>query len=477
MAQLARLTSIALASALAAQALAQTAPPAGGTGVAAGPGATTAEIFRSTLQAAPTCVRYTPTGACLWLKCVYFKCSVRVTVRIEHFTPDLAISTWHDPANHPWTDYGRRVAGKLDGAGTKLVGKATGNAFTGLIDSGGSRSPSPLAGKGPQRAGHNYHYRGADAIGNPLNLIGWLMGGSGKSSESSSIPIPMPFELMKFYAAAGSQVAKQWASVPSSYSSQSTSYASSQSAQYMSLLGKVGDLYSTYTKYADTVKGLDGMMDISKGNVGGGESGGGSDGGGGGSQGSGSAVGTGQGSEWFCPPGVMPFGLLFNSELDAWFWRGLLPLELIFPAPWLPGMREVGDGLAQTWGSVWPRQGSLFQQNPVKGSAVLAQRVGDILSDGAQPHIYTPLDLTPSGYRWFGFQGIREHDDKQTRWQRIYPNPQSSCMAFGSNDSLALTGFGDNQNVSEQGFIWAAWRRQECCNAPGGYVFIGSVGR
>ena len=179
-----------------------------------------------------------------------------------------------------------------------------------------------------------------------------------------------------------------------------------------------------------------------------------------------------------CPPGITPFGLAFQSDLDSLFWRGLIPLESIYPATWLPGMREVGQGAFQTWGNVWPRQGTIFQQNPVKGSAVLAQRAGDIISHKAQPHIYTPLQLTTDpNYRFFGFQGIREHDPRHTLWQRVFPNAETTCSAFGRNDSTALTGFGDNLNMNARGTVWNAWRRQECCVLPSGGVaiFIASV--
>lgn len=179
-----------------------------------------------------------------------------------------------------------------------------------------------------------------------------------------------------------------------------------------------------------------------------------------------------------CPPGIAPFGLAFQSDLDSFFWRGLIPLESIYPATWLPGMREIGTGVLQTWGNVWPRTGTMFQQHPVKGAAVFAQRVGDIISYHAQPHIYSALQLdTDPNYQFFGFQGIKEHDESHTIWQRVFPNPQSECAMFGQNDSLALMGFGDGQNMKNRGTVWNAWRKQDCCKtASGGAVFfLGSV--
>ncbi len=371
--------------------------------------------------------------------------------------PDVTVSTWNDALTHPWVDYGGRVANALQGAGTSLSNMV--NDVATLVDSSGTRAPSQGV-HGPQREGHNFQFRGTDAIGNPFNLVSYLMGNGGGSAEPDSIPIPTAQQLMLFFGDAPRQIAEQWASIPAEYGSQ-TDFAAAGMSSAAGMLGQGSDMMNMY-------QGFSGSFTGGTGQVGQGTSTGG------GTQNS--PIGTGVGFEFLCPPGTPPFGLLFHSELDSWFWRGLVPLETLFPATWFPGVREVGLGLIQTWGSVWPRQGAVFQQHPAKVSAVLAQRAGDIISYGAQPHIYTPIALTPQGYRWFGFQGIRENDPVQTIWQRVYPLPQPACTAFGVNDSLSLVGFGDGVTEPQQGFIWNAWRRQECCQAPAGYVYIGSVG-
>jgi hypothetical protein len=104
--------------------------------------------------------------------------------------------------------------------------------------------------------------------------------------------------------------------------------------------------------------------------------------------------------------------------------------------------------------------------------------VGDIISYHAQPHIYTRLQLDDDpNYLFLGFQGIAEADASHTTWQRLFPNPQTSCAAFGYDDSMALIGFGDGDNVTTRGTVWNAWRKQDCCKrASGGAVFfLGTV--
>ena len=80
----------------------------------------------------------------------------------------------------------------------------------------------------------------------------------------------------------------------------------------------------------------------------------------------------------------------FQSGLDAFAWRHELP-EVLYPASWVPGLREVGTAPLQTWGGVYPRTGWTTQAEEPKAAAVTAQRAGDIVTRAGQPHIYTPL--------------------------------------------------------------------------------------
>ncbi|MBW8833431.1 MAG: TraU family protein, partial [Burkholderiales bacterium] len=310
-------------------------------------------------------------------------------------------------------------------------------------------------------------YRGADAIGNPVNFVqGILSGNFGISgSGPGSIPVPLPFELSRWFGDFPAQVAAQWSSIGASYSTDQTTSVRQEIGKYTSALGLVSGVSGTAGQVVNLYNSAmnaytTGGMLMNAGGVG-----------------TVASVGVG-GAELMCPPGIMPFGLAFQSDLDSFFWRGLVPLESIYPATWLPGMREVGQGLFQTWGNVWPRTGMIFEQHPVKGAAVLAQRVGDIISHPAQPHIYSMLQVdTNPNYRFFGFQGIKEHDESHTLWQRVFPSPQSQCAIFGSNDSFALMGFGDGQNMNNRGTVWNAWRKQDCCKKPSGRAvfFLGSV--
>ncbi len=433
----------------------------------------TSEIFSATIGAVFQCLRWRPKGACLWLKCYLYYCEVEATLRVEHYTPDVTISTWHDPATHPWKDYGRVIAQRVDRIGQQLTREVSGIRSLVRIDSAGTKTKD-------DRDSRNFIYRGADAIGNPVNFVqGALTGNYGTAgSGPNSIPVPTPAELVDWFTQFPQQVAEQWASVPGTFTSSQKGYARDRTSDWSGWLGLAGAASGTvsrltelYTSVLGTYTSAGNMLSLTEG-------GGGNNGGSGGNGKGGNGGASSGGSDYLCPPGIMPFGLAFQSDLDSLFWRGIVPLETIYPATWLPGMREVGQGMRQTWGSVWPRQGAIFQQDPVKAAAVLAQRVGDIISYRAQPHIYTALQLdSDPNYKFFGFQGIREHDPEHTLWQRVFPNPQRTCAVFGTDDSLAIAGFGDGHNLNKRGTVWNAWRRQDCCRKPSGgaVFFLGSV--
>lgn len=68
----------------------------------AGKAITTPEIAASALS--PTCVKYQVVGVCYWLFCTPFGCSVRTSVKVRHFRPDLVVSAYSTTGQNPWTE-------------------------------------------------------------------------------------------------------------------------------------------------------------------------------------------------------------------------------------------------------------------------------------------------------------------------------------------------------------------------------------
>ncbi len=59
-------------------------------------------VVKNTLQAAPQCLDYHITGTCFWLRCVGPACHVETTLKVEHYLPDLVVSSYTHYDNNPW---------------------------------------------------------------------------------------------------------------------------------------------------------------------------------------------------------------------------------------------------------------------------------------------------------------------------------------------------------------------------------------
>lgn len=63
---------------------------------------TTPEIAASALT--PDCVKYRVVGLCYWLYCTPFGCTVRTSVKVSHFRPDLVVSAYSNTGQNPWAE-------------------------------------------------------------------------------------------------------------------------------------------------------------------------------------------------------------------------------------------------------------------------------------------------------------------------------------------------------------------------------------
>lgn len=417
--------------------------------------ATTVQLLQDTVNALPGCLRWRPTGACFWLKCSVLppKCKVVYSLRMEHYVPEVIVSTWHDPARHPWEDFGRPVAQAVNGVGE--------SALSAMLDSAGSSTPVT----------QHLVFRDADAIANPVAMLGQLAAGGSMAEMPSLVALPGPQEMSRFPSQMGA-IAQSWGSVPGTVAAGVVTQAqrlANVPQQLASLPGRISSATSALSGPLSQQLPLDLP--------------GGAEGGGAGSapaaggqvdmgplrgvvQAVQAMAGSDSSSALFCPGIAAPFGLYFHSLLDGWTWRGLLPAEMLYPQSWIPGLAEVGNFPDNTWGGVYPREGSLTQTHPVKASAVLAQRVASILTQRSQPHIYKFLARSTGGFRYFD-------PGTDVLWQRLYPQPEKSCAAFGANDSLSLASWGDGRTTAAEGYIWNLWRRTECCQRLG--IFLSTV--
>ncbi len=395
----------------------------------------TPAIIANTVAAAPSCLKYQVEGVCFFLQCGWGGCYIRTSIKISHYVPDVVVSTYNAPLMHPWKDVGLPVATALTGAGSTVTGF--------LLDSsaGSLSTDSSMT-----------TFKGADAIGNPAGQFAAMLASDGMLTMPNSIAVPNVSELASFPSKGLPEAGRSWVNVPSSI-------VETVGKDAKAMIDAPGALLSSMSTVMRTIEGVRQVMDIMdtvqqvQGVVEGLQ------------QISSLVSGVSGGSTLFCPGGASFFGLHFQSELDAPFWRGIVPTEMLYAQAWIPGLNEVGAGFSQTWGSVYPRTGEIIQPHPVKASAVLAERVASIVYKSAQPHIYTKVTPGSSGrFRYFNV-------GEQRRWQMLSPKAWSKCVEFGSNDALSLTSWGDGETDSADGYAWNLWQRYTCCRRRGTYLY------
>lgn len=394
----------------------------------------TPAIIANTVAAAPSCLKYQVEGVCFFLHCSLKGCRIRTSIKISHYVPDVVVSTYNAPTLHPWLDVGMPVATALTAAGSTITGKLL-DSSAGSLDAASGMTT----------------FKSADAIGNPAGQFAALLSSGGMLSLPTSIPVPTPAELAKFTSQGLSEIGKSWTSVPANIAETVAKDAKTMLGAPQGLLSSIGTVMKSIQgvgqvlSVMETVQQVQGVIE-------------------GVQQIASIASSISGGSTLFCPGGASYFGLHFQSELDAPFWRGIVPVELLYAQSWIPGLYEVGSGYLQTWGNVYPRTGEIYQTHPVKASAVLAERVASIIYKSAQPHIYTKVTPATGGYRYF-------NAGEKRKWQMLTPSASTKCVDFGINDALSLTTWGDGQTDSADGYAWNLWQQYTCCRRRGTYLY------
>lgn len=398
----------------------------------------TLAILNYSVAALPSCLKYELRGVCFFWRCSLFNgCGVYSSFKVRHYVPDVVISTYNDTRQHPWADVGQPLATVLSGAGSVL------------LNSGLDASANT------DRTGQEeVTFKSVDVIGNPIGQIAQMLSGA-----SPGLPRNFAFpgftELSNFPSSELPRIAQQWRQVPQDAGGELVKTVRQTVEAPAALLADVRRVFQAAAVIKKTVGVADIGQKVQKFTAL--------------DRGPLRAIGltidaVGAGS-FLCPGSATVFGLHMQSDLDGPFWRGLVPLEMLYPGSWIPGLQEVsrGSGLISTWGSVYPRTGALAQVHPVKASAVLASRAASIVTQSAQPHIYTRL--RPGGdMHYFETFGA-------PKWQALYPVPSTGCITFGENDSLSLASFGDAKTSGSAGYVWNLWHRYECCQNRGSYMF------
>ena len=114
-------------------------------------------------------MRWTIVGFCVWLRCGLFGCSIRISILIGHYNPDLVVSAYHEVGENPWLEIAAAY-----GLAQKIAAQGVVSAFGAGVPVGhGNRANEKLA-----LSHEALMYSEADAIGHPVaDLLSYLPAG------------------------------------------------------------------------------------------------------------------------------------------------------------------------------------------------------------------------------------------------------------------------------------------------------------
>ncbi|EDH5492544.1 TIGR03756 family integrating conjugative element protein, partial [Salmonella enterica subsp. enterica serovar Java] len=125
------------------------------------PSVTEAAVNTATLiagSASPSCISWRVKGICYWLFCTPFGCTVKTSVKVEHFIPEAVVSVYQDKGENPWSEM-NTVSSASGG-----IENAISSGLAGLSAGGGqSTAKRPQGSEGLLSTRFKY----ADAIGHP----------------------------------------------------------------------------------------------------------------------------------------------------------------------------------------------------------------------------------------------------------------------------------------------------------------------
>jgi len=174
----------------------------------------------------------------------------------------------------------------------------------------------------------------------------------------------------------------------------------------------------------------------------------------------------------YCPSITSAGGLYFLSSIDipTWRWGGL---DVFTLGAWIPGIHEIGAWPLNTWGGLYPRTGWTIQYSPPKAAAIIAQRVGDIITRDKEPHIYNsiagdPILVEDNKWTWTP-EGLKENTNEEGWLQPTHPDAEM-CQLAGKYDVLNKTGWGGGRVSSNGEYTYGLWRPYTCCEIERGFL-------
>lgn len=406
----------------------------------------TSELFSSTLNSVPDCIEYCIDGISLYAIPTPWGFTYYWTLNVSHNSPDLVMMSYNDIRESPWEEFDNFFGENYASFTESLLQKITGLS----IEVGGGRI---------QHKGWGHHqtvsFKEAAGLGHPAAVIlkmfdqGGLKPASKPGNRGDREPCLTNGCLEDESGGLGNSIRQETGSGGTGNQSTNDWLTSFMNGGNMNttpdMVSGFGGNMSNINSAANN-KGLNSFMEGLGNRV------------------NGQGMSTGQ--RLFCPINITPFMPYYLSGLDALEWRSGYPITdwkhsatILNPLSrdvietfvkdtfTINGKKYSAFSVNESWGNLYPREGTLNQPWDSKRATVIIARAADILIENNSSRVrYKP------GNSNNGFGG----------WGKIFPimgdtTPGQTEAACHKN--VANTGTTINETG---GYAWTFWRRYNC---------------
>lgn len=442
-------------------------------------GLTTADLIDTGVKGIPGCIGYCVTGICTHIKFGFLSVKIIISPMIAHNTPEFVVSAYRAQGQQPWVEW-RKVFGKAQ--------STLADDLFNLVSKQGQLGGYGTYTEEVKEYDKQAPFKEVDINGHPLSLLPSILS-NGRITFRPPVKLDSAIQIEQTNQNGSSNNNNNSNDKYSEAQNSATQIVGTQGMPAVFMDPKILDVFSyadTINQIGSTVDQVSQVMDYFSSMqdlVGGGAF---------------SVSVQFSTDHMLCPNVVLPFTPYYLSALDTLSWRipwadvlrhsgdiarGMVPFTSDRPVigTGSGGTPAMGEG---TWGGLYPRMGFVRNEHDGKVGAVVSQRALDLMlanrgqDNFGHPMVFDPgfpsapdWHVIPYEYHSTGIQG--------GVWQAVFPKPSYQCTSSLYKD-MTLADMAHDQSAptsKDQHYIWAFWRRYECCmNLRGMFVAAVRIG-
>lgn len=414
------------------------------------------------------CLDYCVTGICVRLVIGWFTYKIILTPKVVHNVPDFVVNSYDEPGEEPWEEWRETVSEATQEMQNLIMQLIT------VFPVGGGKINSPEHDKTGDEG--DERFKEIDIIGHPMTYFNNAL--AGKNSTQLSLEEFMNIcrafigsksqceQMADDMGLGGFKNGTDEGTVGGAFENFGNNSFKSDYFDNKQITEGLGmeDAFSTMDQMAGSMETMERVQEV------------------------GNMVGGGMGVEvaidhYFCKTDTVGFMPYYLTQIDSYWWREIIPMgtDLDYALRYakcsiiaLDGSCIVGANEAKIWGVIYPRHGTVIQNNDYKASAVMATRAIDVLLD-------------PDSY--LRFRMPAEAKGRNGVWQKIFPEVDTCEYSLEARrkgyasiyvDDLDLSKPDSDKDTHEFGnHAWAYWRPYTCClserGSKIGEVNIGAI--